>query len=103
MTKIGTALTLFFLPGIALAQAAPGIPPSSIFGGFEILAIFFLVLIVFGIAFWIWALFDCLTKESSSGNNKIVWLLVILFLGIIGAIIYAVVRRPQRLLEGARP
>jgi len=51
-------------------------------------------LLAFG--FWIWALVDCLTNESSEGNDKIIWVLVILLLSWIGALIYVLVRRPQR-------
>lgn len=47
-------------------------------------------------AFWIWMLVECLTKEPSTGNEKIIWLLVIILLGWIGALIYFLVRRPQR-------
>lgn len=45
---------------------------------------------------WIWALVDCLAKESSQGNDKLVWCLVIILTGWIGALIYILVRRPQR-------
>ncbi len=49
--------------------------------------------------FWIWALVDCLTKEPSKGNDKIIWILVIVLLGLIGALVYVFVRRPQRIRE----
>ena len=48
-------------------------------------------------AFWVWSLVDCINNESSSGNDKIVWILLILFLGIIGTLLYMFIRRPQRL------
>jgi hypothetical protein len=46
--------------------------------------------------FWIWVLIDCLTKESSEGNDKVAWVLFILFVPLIGALIYYFVRRPER-------
>jgi len=46
--------------------------------------------------FWIWVLVDCLTKESSEGNDKVAWVLVILLVPLIGALIYYFVRRPER-------
>lgn len=49
-----------------------------------------------GFAFWIWTIVDCATNESSEGNNKLIWILIILFTGWIGALIYFFVRRPQR-------
>lgn len=50
-------------------------------------------------AFWIWMLVDCATKEPSTGNEKIVWILVIALTGWIGALIYFLVRRPQRMRQ----
>ena len=47
-------------------------------------------------AFWIWMLIDCATKESSQGNDKLIWILIIVFTHWIGALIYFLVRRPER-------
>ena len=46
--------------------------------------------------FWIWMLIDCVTKEPSKGNDKLIWVLVILLTGFLGAAIYFFVRRPKR-------
>jgi nitrate reductase gamma subunit len=57
--------------------------------------LFFLLLIgAFG--FWIWMIIDCATNEPSTGNDKVVWILIILFTHIIGALIYYFARRRQR-------
>ncbi len=48
------------------------------------------------LAFWIWMLVDCLQNEASEGNDKIIWVLVIVLTNWIGALIYYFVRRPQR-------
>ena len=45
---------------------------------------------------WIWTLIDCIQKESTEGNERIVWVVVIAITGWIGALIYLIVRRPQR-------
>ena len=45
---------------------------------------------------WIWMLVDCLMNEPSEGNDKVIWVLVIIFAGWIGALIYLLARRPQR-------
>lgn len=64
---------------------------------------FFLFWVVFGLlslaafAFWIWMLIDCLMKEPSQGNDKLIWALVIVFTHWIGAAIYYFVRRPERM------
>jgi hypothetical protein len=36
------------------------------------------------------------TKEPSAGNDKVIWILVIIFAHWIGALIYYLVRRPER-------
>ncbi len=54
---------------------------------------------ILGTVFWIWMLIDCATKESSQGNDKIVWIIVIALTHFIGALIYFLVRRPTRMRE----
>ena len=72
----------------------------AMFGFFKLLfGLTFLSLAVIGTIFWIWMLVDCATKESSQGNDKLIWVLVILFTHWIGAAIYFFVRRPQRIRE----
>ena len=44
-------------------------------------------------------LVDCLTKEPSTGNDKIVWAVVILVTHLLGASLYFFLRRPQRIAE----
>ncbi len=55
-----------------------------------------------GFVIWIWMLIDCATNEPSTDNNKIVWVLVIVFTHWIGALIYLAVRRPQRIRQYGR-
>jgi len=45
---------------------------------------------------WIWVLIDCIKNESTEGNERIVWVVVIAVTHWIGALIYLIVRRPQR-------
>ena len=67
--------------------------------------LFFLTALVIGTlgtVFWLWMLIDCATKEPSTGNDKLIWMLVILFTHLLGAMIYYFARRPQRMqLYGA--
>jgi hypothetical protein len=72
-------------------------------GHWEILIIF----LVFGIGIlgsilWIWMLIECATKESSEGNDKLIWILIIIFTHWIGGLIYLIVRRPKRREELGR-
>ena len=61
-----------------------------------VFGLFFLLVALSGFAFWLWMLVDCATNESDQGNTKIVWILIILFASIVGALVYFAVRRPQR-------
>jgi hypothetical protein len=45
---------------------------------------------------WIWVLIDCIKNESTEGNERIVWVVVIAVTHWIGALIYLIARRPQR-------
>jgi hypothetical protein len=72
----------------ANVEAAP-----AVFGGL------FCAFVIIGLAltaFWIWMLVDCISNEPSTGNDKVIWVLVIVLAGWIGALIYFVVRRPKR-------
>ena len=50
--------------------------------------LFFLLAVVLAVAFWIWMLVDCATRKFKSDSDKIVWILIIIFLNILGAFIY---------------
>ncbi len=64
---------------------------------FPILFLVPLVVVLVATVFWIWMLIDCLTKEPSEGNDKLIWTLVIIFTHGVGALIYLLVRRPERI------
>ncbi len=55
-------------------------------------------LLIFGLgfAFWVWMVVDCATNEPAEGNEKLVWILVIVLAQFVGALIYFFVRRPKR-------
>jgi hypothetical protein len=52
---------------------------------------------ILGTLFWLWMIVDCATHESSGSNQQIVWLLIIIFTHLIGAILYYFIRRPERI------
>jgi hypothetical protein len=54
------------------------------------------------LAFWIWTIIEIATKEPSEGNDKIIWLLIVIFTHSIGALIYLLVRRPERIRKFGR-
>lgn len=53
------------------------------------------------IGFWIWMLVDCIRHEPREGNDRVVWVLVIVFTKLLGAAIYYFVRRPERMRMSA--
>ena len=57
-----------------------------------------LLVVIPGWGLWIWMLVDCAVNEPS-GNEKIVWILIILLANCIGAVLYLLVRRPKRKAE----
>jgi hypothetical protein len=46
--------------------------------------------------FWIWMLIHCATNEKLLGNEKLVWVLIVLFANWIGALIYCFVQLPKK-------
>ena len=57
---------------------------------FEIIVIIILLVL--------FALIDII-KSEFKGNDKMMWLLIVLFTGFIGAILYFVVGRKQRIIK----
>ncbi len=47
------------------------------------------------LAFWIWMIVDVATRKFESDNEKIVWVLVVIFTNWIGALIYFFAGRPR--------
>ena len=46
-------------------------------------------------AVFLWALIDCLQREFPRASDKIVWILVIVFVCFVGPIVYLVIGRSQ--------
>lgn len=72
-------------------------------GGAAALVIVFVLLAIASFAVWIWALVDAVKVPDDSmykNGNKLVWILVIVLAGLIGAIVYLIVGRPA---PGTRP
>ncbi len=55
--------------------------------------------VVAAFAFWIWMIVDCATNEPSEGNDKLIWILVIVLTSWVGALIYFLARRPTRIRQ----
>jgi len=57
-----------------------------------IIVLFFFALILIAsigsLVFWIWMLVDCVRRDYKKNDEKLIWVLIIVFAQIIGAIIY---------------
>lgn len=46
---------------------------------------------------WIWVLVDVLRNETDENNQRLIWGLVVGFTYVIGAVLYLIIRRPERM------
>lgn len=60
-----------------------------------LLGIFLLLLGLLAFVFWIWMLIDAIKNPALSSVQKIIWVLVIIFLHALGALIYFLVGRSR--------
>jgi phage shock protein PspC (stress-responsive transcriptional regulator) len=56
---------------------------------------------VFFLVFWIWMLVDCI-KSDLRDSDKLVWVLIIIFLSWLGALIYLMIVKSNRNYGGFR-
>ena len=66
---------------------------SGAFGLFFILAGAVLGLLIF--AFWIWMLIHAITNKGLTDTEKIIWVLVVIFLHFLGALLYFILGKPK--------
>ena len=62
-----------------------GMPNFGIFAG---LGIVVMLAFLFLLVFWLWMLVDCLKRDFKRDTDKIVWIIVLIFLHLLGAIVY---------------
>ncbi len=70
---------------------------GSIIGGLFGLLVW-LVMVAFCLAyfaFWLWMLIHAITNKGLGGAEKIVWVIVLIFLHILGPILYFFIGRPK--------
>ncbi len=81
-------------------------PSGQEMAGGAVACVVFLFVAIIGLAtfaFWLWMLIDAIKNTPSENNLRLIWILVIVFTGIIGALIYLIVQRPKNPLPGAEP
>jgi hypothetical protein len=92
--------------GLEYAESNRAELESTMSGALGMADLFLLLVALFGLVasiFWVWMIIDCATKEPAQGNDKLVWILIIVFTHWIGALIYYLVRRPQRMAQLGSP
>ena len=65
------------------------------FGMFVGLGIVVMLAFLFLLVFWLWMVVDCLKRDFKKDVEKIVWVLVLIFLHLLGAMIYYFVVKIQ--------
>jgi len=63
---------------------------------FELFAGFFLIWLLIAVAclaVWIWALVDAIRNPALDDTRRLIWVLVIVFTSVLGAIIYLAVAK----------
>ena len=58
--------------------------------------IFLLLFIAAPLALWLWALIDLLRSSFSDSTTKLIWAVVIIFMSILGALLYLLIGRNQK-------
>jgi hypothetical protein len=66
----------------------------SLPGGGELLI---LAVVIAFLVFWVAAIIDIARSNFDSSTTKVVWMLVVIFLGVIGAAIYHFAGKPTRI------
>lgn len=66
-------------------------------GGEILLMLFFLPLFLLFMLFWIWMLVDAIQNKGLSDGEKVGWVLAIVFLHVIGSVLYFFIGHPKRL------
>ncbi len=64
--------------------------------------IFWVIFAGVGFILWLWALIDCIRRQFSNPNDKILWLVLIILIAWIGPILYLIIGRKKGTIPGAK-
>jgi len=65
-----------------------GMMGRGFYGNFFMTSPLFWVLGAVLVLFWLWMFVDCLSKNFKKDMDKLVWIIVLLYLNIVGAFLY---------------
>ena len=63
-------------------------PIRTLLGFFVLMMLLIVIICALLFAFWIWMIIDCAKRDFKKELDKVVWILVIVFLSVLGAAIY---------------
>lgn len=66
------------------------------------LVIFWLLFGLATLIFWIWALVDVIRREFTNPNDKVLWIVLIVVLGLLGSILYLIIGRKKGTIPEAK-
>jgi len=96
-------LGLLVLLAPMVAAQAVDTPWGEVAGWFAGLGIIGVIIAILAFVFWVWMLVDAIMRTFKSDVEKVIWILVIIFLNLLGAIIYYfAVRLPGGRLAATR-
>jgi hypothetical protein len=90
----------YYTPDAAAAAAASAAAGSALAIGAGML-IFFWVLGIAGFVLFLWALIDVIRRQFQNPNDKILWIVLIIFIGWIGPLLYLIIGRKKGTIPGA--
>lgn len=59
------------------------------------------IIILGGFALFIYVLIDVIKSEFTNNINKIIWLILVLFTGPIGIVLYLIIGKKQKIINGS--
>jgi len=65
------------------------------FGAFGVLWLLMFAFIIGCMALWIWMLVDCVRRQFPDDNTRLMWVLIVVLAGWVGAVIYYFIGRKQ--------
>jgi hypothetical protein len=81
---------ILFIPAVIIIMI--GIIPIAI----VMLILLAISLAIAVIVFWFWSLIDCIRNNDISSDERLIWVIVIIFLSIIGSIMYYLLGRKKK-------
>jgi len=86
ITHIILFISIIF--SMALKAGVNGEPSLEFLTLFPLLLISHFLVIIIGLALWIWMIVDAAIRKYKTDSEKVVWIIVIVFANILGAVVY---------------